>query len=77
MVVHRRSKTFDKGRMDAKKILSKVEQQTKKKTYAFSIEVSIMEALKKKVGKAKLSRIVEELLKEFLDSLDKKSGDSK
>lgn len=76
MQVHKRSKTSDKGRMDAKKLLSKIEHKPKKKTYAFSIDVSIMETLKKRVGKAKLSRIVEELLREFLQDLDKK-GDVK
>lgn len=59
--------------IDAKDILKKAAKGSKK-TYAISLDEMVMEAFKKECEKqrAKYSPIIEELIKEFLESSNKK-----
>ena len=58
--------------MDAKKILEKAAKSKKTKSpYTHTLDDDLMERFKKVIDKGMASQIIEELIKEFLESLDK------
>lgn len=63
-----------KDGMDAKKILSKLDRGNKV-SFTISIDKNLLTKVQDKVGggkgKGKVSQLIEELLKEFLESLEK------
>ena len=70
MRVHKRTLIRDSRLgMDAKKILDRV--TGKKIQVQMTIDNLLLDRLKLAVGDGKVSKVVEELIREFLDSLDK------
>ena len=58
--------------MDAKKILDKATKSKKSKAqFTFTLDIQLVDELKKTLKKGLLSQVIEELLKEFLVKLEK------
>lgn len=63
-------KLVNAGNMDAKKILKRMEKHGKE-SMTITIDPNLRDEIYKRIGEGKFSRLIETLLRDFLESLDK------